>query len=168
MMTNRIAKNNALKALQNTVETDQIEEHPLDKNCPLEDNVENVVSNEKPFTVPIITQNAPIGKTLDLAKQYKRKGEHCDRDLIKIHNKAINKKDQGSQNKGLVYIDFQAGMFEALKMNFMNCIENDFEIDNKPIAAPKIELYGQAEERICLDLSMKVNDTNHDGRSGIP
>ena len=101
-MTNRIAKNNALKALQNTLETEQIEESSLEENCLLEENVENVdnlVSKEKPFTVPIITQNAPIGKTLDLAKQYKRKGEHCDRDLIKIHDKAINKKDQGCSSR---------------------------------------------------------------------
>ena len=166
-MTSRVAKNNAMKALQNSVEND--EEVSLDENCL--NKYSNIVENvaildipnvEKIFTTPRVTQNASMGQTLDLIKQYKRKTEFCDRDLIRIHNRAVNKKDNGSQNKGLIYVDFQAGMFEALKVNFMKSVENDFEYEIKPIAAPKVELYGQAEERICLDLSMKVQGTEHD------
>ena len=70
-----------------------------------------------------------------------------------------NKKDQGSEDGGLVYVDFQAGMFEALKLNFLKLDVNDFEV--VPIAQPKVELYDQTEERICLDLSMKVKDFDH-------
>ena len=116
-MISRAAKNNAMKAIQNTVENDETnnDERSLDKNVDL---VANEASREFPnkekiFTIPLVTQNASPGQTLDLLKQYKRKGEFCDRDLIKIHDRAINKKDSGSQNKGLVYVDFQAGMFEA-------------------------------------------------------
>ena len=42
----------------------------------------------------------------------------------------------------------------------MKCIEKDFDV--KPIAAPKVEYYGEAEERICLDLTMKVHGNKHD------
>ena len=97
--------------------------------------------------------------TLDLFKQYKRKVDFCNRDLFRIHNKSLNKKDQGSGDRGIVYIDFQAGMFEALKINFLKCVANDFNI--LLTAQPKIELFGQAEERICLDLKMVVAGSEH-------
>ena len=82
----RIAKSNALKAIHNnTIEENQIEDISSDKA--LTDN-----AAPPPRTlVPVITQNAPEGMTLDLGKQFKRKIEYCDRELMRIHNKDTNK-----------------------------------------------------------------------------
>ena len=79
---------------------------------------------------------------------------------MRIHDKSLIKKDKGSEDKGLIYIDFKAGMFEALKVNIMICLQTDF--DTKIKFDPKVEYYRGAEERICLDLQMKVNDNIHD------
>ena len=65
-----------------------------------------------------------------------------------------------SKDKGLVYIDFNAAMFEALQVNFLKCLKNSYVI--VLIADPKVELYGQALERVCLDLRMTVSNTSHD------
>ena len=124
----RIAKDNAIKAIHNNINLEK---------CELESN------DQVPFT-PIYTQNASQGLTLDLGKQYKRRIDFCNRELIRIHNPAQNEKDQGSVDRGIVYIDFQAGMFEALKLNFLNCIANDFNI--LPVSPIKVELYDEAEE----------------------
>merc|ERR1719244_215936 len=51
-------------------------------------------------------------------------------------------------------------MFEALKQNFLSCLMNTYAI--MLIADPKIEFYGKALERVCLDLRMKVGDFTHD------
>ena len=56
---------------------------------------------------------------------------------MRIHDKSLNKKENGSEDKGLIYIDFKAGMFEALKVNLMKCLQTDF--DRKMIADPKVE-----------------------------
>ena len=143
------AKNNALKAIQNSIE-----------NTDNDSEVDKISSASNAYTTPVTSQNAPEGLTLDLSKQYKRKIEFCSRQLMRIHNKALNKKDQGSEDGGIIYIDFQAGMFEALKCNFVEYVAKDYGI--VPIAQPKIEYYGQAEERFCLDLQMKVKEHVHD------
>ena len=91
-----------MKALQNNVENDDsnFEETCIDKNVDLVENAVEIEAfkenpnKEKPFTMPLVTQNAPPGQTLDLIKQYKRKGVFCDRDLIRIHVKALNKQAQ--------------------------------------------------------------------------
>ena len=126
----RLAKDNAIKAIHDNV---------------LEDEAtgDEVISEQITIT-PVYTQNAPNGKSLDLCKQYKRKIEYCNREIMRIHNKLLNKKDQGSADRGNIYIDFQAGMFEALKLNFLNCIANDFNI--LPVSPIKVELYDEAEE----------------------
>ena len=101
----RIAKNNAMKAIYNSKD----DSLPLEAGeC--EDTVEtsDAILNGKPFTVPVTSQNAPEGFSLDLFKQYKRRVDFCERDLIRIHDKSVNKKDNGSENKGLIYIDFNA------------------------------------------------------------
>ena len=108
----RLAKDNALKAIHNCRED--------------EENLDSM-SNEPILLRPIYTQNALEGQTLDLGKQYKRKIDFCNRELIRIHNKSLNRKDQGSADRGNIYIDFQAGMFEAMKLNFLKCIANDFK-----------------------------------------
>ena len=151
-MSSRIAKSNALKAIQNTIESGDTESVIVEID-------EEVTLEETQLSVPVVTQNAPEGMSLDLCKQYKRKVEFCNRELITIHDKSVNKKDQGSANRGNIYVDLQAGMFEALKVNFMKLVKREFEII--PIASPKIELYGEAEERICLDLRMVIKEVEH-------
>ena len=72
-----------------------------------------------------------------------------NRDAIKIYDKNNNAKDQGSEDKGLVvYIAFNAGMFEAIKKNMMRILKNTFKA--VIIKNPKVELYGAAEERINM------------------
>ena len=93
--------------------TDIIMRRKVEKVTNKEDIAVESHSKGNNFTLPILTENAPNGFTLDLFKQYKRRGEYCDRDLIKIHDKALKKKDKGSKNHGLVYVDFQAGMISA-------------------------------------------------------
>ena len=126
-MHSRAAKNMALKAI---------------KSSNLNDEDIEVIESEKAYTVPVVTQNAPEGFSLDLFKQYKRRIEFCDRDIIKIHDKLKNNKEKGSEDKGLIYVDFNADMFEALKQNFMNCIIKSF--NGKLLTDPKIEYYGDA------------------------
>ena len=54
-MTARLAKNNALKAIHDTVELEEIDDATLSAN----------VHDPEDFTTPIVTQNAPEGMTLD-------------------------------------------------------------------------------------------------------
>ena len=60
-----------------------------------------------------------------------------------MHNKAINKKDQGSKNKGLVYVDFQTGVFEAMKEHFLNFldIQHNTKLISDPVMAKGSYLY---------------------------
>ena len=122
-MNTRIAKNNAMKALKNNKD-DSISYEEEGTNII---DITNTPSTESRFSAARTSQNAPEGFSLDLFKQYKRRVDFCDRDLIRIHDKSINKKDQGSENKGLIYVDFQAGMFEAVKVNFIRCLETYFD-----------------------------------------
>ena len=64
-----------------------------------------------------------------------------------------------------VDVDFQAGMFEALKINVMKCLNEDYGV--KLIADPKVEMYGEALERICLDMEMTVAGHKHDVKMEI-
>ena len=58
-----------------------------------DDDIEVVEhNNERSYTIPMVSQNAPHGYTLDLFKQYKRQVEYCDREIMRIHDKNINKK----------------------------------------------------------------------------
>ena len=126
-----------------------------------EDSVnENVIVDAISYSMPSTSQNAPHGGSLDLCKQYKRRADYCDRDLIRIHDKSKNKKDGGSEDKGLIYIDFNAAIFEALKINLLKCLEQDY--DTILTLDPKMEFYGDALERICIDLQMKVNHKTYD------
>ena len=127
---------------------------------PSEDsNIENVVEAVS-YSMPSTSQNAPQGASLDLCKQYKRRADYCDRDLIRIHDKSKNKKDGGSEDKGLIYIDFNAAIFEALKVNLLKCLEKDY--NTILTQNPKLEFYGDALERICIDLLMKVDNKTYD------
>ena len=146
----RAAKNNALKAIK-TTNYDEIENDEDDQTLEVDENA---------YTIPVYSQNAPEGYSLDLFKQYKRRIDFCDRELMRVHDKTTNKKDKGSKDKGLIYVDFNAGIFEALKVNFLNCLANSF--DTRLVADPKIEFYGKALERVCLDLRMNVLNHTHD------
>ena len=92
-MLSRAAKNNALKAIQYNIEEDGELELEEASNI---DNIHSSSSNKTPFVATVKTQNAPLGQTLDLVKQYSRKIEYCSRELIRIHNKALDIRDQGS------------------------------------------------------------------------
>ena len=153
-MLQRVAKDNAKKALRDNQDSMIVEDSPVENL----NNDKNIHINSETH-IPIITQNAPRGFALDLVKQYSRRADYCDRQLIKIHDRSQNKKDQGSEDKGLIYIDFKAGMFEALKVNFVRCLEN---YNTKLISEPKIEMYGEALERVCIDLQMQVGEHSHD------
>ena len=111
----------------------------------------SVVNSEDPNAIPIISQNA---KEFDLNhfKQYTKRIEFTSRETYKIHDKNLRPKDQGSKNKGLVYVAFNAGMFEAIKKNVMRILKDTFGATIKK--QQKIEYYGAAEERINLDLQV--------------
>ena len=50
---------------------------------------------------------------LNFEKQYKRRVNHCmGRKLFRIHD-FTKPVDHGSQNKSLVYVEFQGGLFES-------------------------------------------------------
>ena len=124
------------------------------------DSENPILNNDKiPYSIPSTSQNAPKGSTLDLCKQYKRRADFCDRELIRIHDKSKNRKDGGSEDRGLVYIDFNAGIFETLKINLLKCL--DIEYNTILTSDPKLEFYGEALDRICLDLQMRVGDKIH-------
>ena len=83
---------------------------------------------EDPKAIPIVTQNA---KDFDLNhfKQYSKRIECCNRDPVKIHNKKSNSKDHGTKDKGLIYVGFNAGMFEAIKKNMMKILKERFGVE---------------------------------------
>ena len=75
----RAAKNNALKAIQYNIEEDsELELEEASEN----DIIHSTTNKTNNFTIPVKTQNAPIGQTLDLVKQYSRKIEYCNRELV--------------------------------------------------------------------------------------
>ena len=66
-------------------------------------------------------QNKGKDMELNFKKQYKRKLEFCDRESFNIHDKENNVNDKnvkGSANKSCVYMDLNAGIFEAAKNEF--------------------------------------------------
>ena len=107
--------------------------------------------------VPIVTQKSRK-YDLNYFKQFNRRLEHCERDLFRIHDPIKNKNDHGSKDHGLVYIEFNAGLFQAMKSNMMK-IAKDYNISLA--ADPKIELYGNAEERMLLDLKVMIKGQEH-------
>jgi hypothetical protein len=121
---------------------------------PTDDIVDVHEESEDPNAIPIITQNA---KDFDLNhfKQYTKRIEYCNRDIVKVHDKKFHAKDHGSKDKGLIYIAFNAGMFEAIKKNMMKVLKDAFGVII--VRQPKVEYYGAAEESINLDIKVKLN-----------
>ena len=113
---------------------------------------------EDPNAIPRVTQNL-MEFDLNHFNQYKKLIEFCNRYVIKNHDKRPNRKDHGSVDRGLIYIFFNAGMFEALKKNMMRILKEMFKIEL--IKQPKVEFYGNAKEHIHLDIKVYMNGQEH-------
>ena len=111
------------------------------------------------------TRNPTVqNKGKDMELNFK-KLEFCDRESFNIHDKENNVNDKnvkGSANKSCVYMDLNAGIFEAAKMNLVRVLEKELHI--YLVKKPKVETYGTSEavERILLDMKMTVNDKEHE------
>ena len=97
-----------------------------------------------------VAHNA-LDKELNMAEQYKKRYDCCTKDFVKIDKKG------GSANKDkkkYVKLEFQTGMFEAMKKNMVWIMENKFDVKFVEDKTPKLETYGKskAEERYSLDL----------------
>ena len=74
-----------------------------------------------------MTQNSKEFE-LNHFKQYKKRIECCNREVVRIHDKKLKPKDRGSKDNGLIYIAFIAGMFEAIKKNMMKILKTSYGI----------------------------------------
>ena len=106
---------------------------------------------------PIVTKNAE-SSDLNFVKQYKNRLQYCNRGLFAIDTK------RGSKNKEkmeYICIDFQTGLFEALKKNAIAILEKELSV--AVTGRPKVELYGlkSAEEKFCIDLEIEVEGKKH-------
>ena len=103
------------------------------------------------------------GKNSDLnfEKQYKRRVNHCvGRKLFRIHD-FTKPNDHGSLDKSLVYVEFQGGLFEALKLNMIEILRNLHGIEKS--GQTQVETFGisEAQERYCIDMNMTVDNHVH-------
>ena len=142
-------------------------------------NVENVRKNKKKVAVvssakrrmgPIdknkkkarnvrVTHNA-VDKDLNMAKQYKIRYDCCIKELIKVDKK------NGSASKEkqrYVKLEFQTGMFEAMKKNMVNIMKDKFKVNFVEGKDPKVETYGKAkaEERYIFDLMFQHENAEY-------
>ena len=79
-------------------------------------------------------------------------------DMFKIHAKNLRPKDQGSKDKGLVYVAFNSGMFEAIKKNLMK-----FLIDANKVGLtkqPKIEYYDSFSDKVAHEVTQSEKNPN--------
>ena len=108
--------------------------------------------------IPISTQN---GKDFDLNhfKQFCKVLDSCKREVVKVHDKEARAKDKGSKDRGSVYVSFNGAMLLVLKTNMMKIAKSKYGVTL--CADPKIELFGTAEERMCLDLKVKLKEQDH-------
>jgi hypothetical protein len=86
--------------------------------------------NGKPTNVDIITIVTENSRKYDLNyfKQFNRQLEYCDRDPFRIHDPLRKKSDHGSKDRGLVYVEFNAGLFQAMKSNMMKPAKEKYNI----------------------------------------
>ena len=106
-----------------------------------------------------VTHNA-LDKDLNMVKQYEKRYESCNKELIKVDMK------KGSANKDsqkFVKLEFQTGMFEAMKKNMVKVMKDKFEVNFVEGKDPKLETYGKskAEERYTLDLMFKDGNSDY-------
>ena len=117
-----------------------------------------VVQNKKKPNVRV-THNA-LDKDLNMVKQYKTRYDGCMKELIKIdmNNGSVNKDKQI-----YVKLEFQTGMFEAMKKNMVKIMIEKFQVKFVEGKDPKLETYGRsmAEERYSLDLKFIENDKQY-------
>ena len=110
----------------------------------------------------IIINMAGEDLELNLAKQYEKNVEFCDREESRIHEPAKSKKERGSvKDDSLKYIEFQAGLFVALKGNLVRILK---EMGMELSGTPSVDTFGSksAEIRICFNVLMKVDDKDLD------
>ena len=101
---------------------------------------------------------------LNLEKPYSKFSEHCDRDLFKIHKPIENKGERGSvKDERLVYCEFKAGVFAALRLHMIRILKTDFY--GKIVKNPKIQTNGtgknEAETRKIVDVKITVEGKDH-------
>ena len=150
----------------NPIRQAKLNSHPI---VEVSDEEETVADNEgavkptdssvkKIVVVPIVTQNA---KEFDLnhMKQFEKLSEYCKREVVKVHDPNTGEGDKGSKDRGVVYLAFNGGMFQALKSHMMRIAKEKFGVTL--VKDPKVEMYGCAEERMCLDLKMKMAGTEY-------
>ena len=80
------------------------------------------------------------GKTCDLnmQRQYKRRVNHCTiRKLFRIHD-FTKQGDHGAQDRSLVYVEFQGGLFEALKQNMVKILKKNHSVRKQTILKLKL------------------------------
>ena len=129
---------------------------------------ETLIDGEDDFTleersdefVPIVFNKAKNSE-LNLNRQYKRRVNHCQgRKVFRIHD-FTKPGDHGSKDKSLVYVEFQGGMFEAMKKNLVAVLKKRHGVVKTN--DPKVETFGksEAEERFCLDMKMVVAEHSH-------
>ena len=142
----------------NMEEIVEVTEEDVEKNQKKKNRNEKSNSKLKSTNIiPIVTQNSRM-YDLNYFKQFNKQLEYCERDLYRIHDPIKNKNDHGSKDHGLVYIEFNAGLFQAMKTNMMILAKEHNIILTTD---PKIELYGNAEERMLLDLKVVIKDQEH-------
>ena len=160
----RLASQQAIEKTQVILSQDDVnlEEIVEVTEVDVEKNHKKKTKNEKlklksTNIIPIVTQNSKM-YDLNYFKQFNKQLEYCDRELFRIHDPIKNKNDHGSKDHGLVYIEFNAGLFQAMKTNMMSLAK---EQNIVLTTDPKIELYGNAEERMLLDLKVTIKDQDH-------
>ena len=127
---------------------DNAESLLIDDSCDEDDfSIEEIRKINDNEVVPTVLNKAK-DSSLNLAAQYARKVAHCQRrELFRIHDFS-RRGDKGARDKSNVYIEFQGGLFEAIKQNFVNILKDKFDtvLGKK---APQVETYGKekAEER---------------------
>ena len=93
---------------------------------------------------------------LNLDRQYGRSIGYCERTEVRIHDPKMNKDDHGSvKDDRLKYVEFQAGLFVAMKKNMIKVLKN---MGHELKGMPSVDKFGSnsAEIRICCDILLKV------------
>ena len=137
----RSSKDKAIKALNTNVHSEE------------EENDEN--------NVDIVKRNVSI-TNINMGKQFEKFAEHCDRkELFRVHDPKENSGDSGSE--GVVYVEFQAGVFEALRNNMMRILNHEYQASFTQ--DPHIDLVGkgstEVESRVLLDMKITLNEVSH-------
>ena len=108
---------------------------PSEKNSRNRDTIRLIDENEDDFTleeasdefIPRVINKAKHTE-LNLEKQYKRRVNHCTgRKIFRIHD-FTKPGDHGEKDRSLVYVEFQGGMFEAIKQNMVRILKAKYQV----------------------------------------